>query len=96
MSLLSLSSAVVFVAVVHLHEQQAFVNQFSVLVHAVIAMQPAACLECLAEARCMLVQAGRGPGGGARGGGQGTADDAPHPHPQGQQLAAAHCHQGLL
>jgi hypothetical protein len=33
-SLLSLSLAVVFVAVVHLHEQQAFVTQFSMLVHA--------------------------------------------------------------
>ncbi len=57
-SLLSLSLAVVFVAVVHLHEQQAFVTQLSMFVHAVIAMQPAACLECLADTRCILVQAG--------------------------------------
>ncbi len=57
-SLLSLSSALEVVACVCFHEQCPFVTQFSMLVHALIAMRPAACLECLADTRCILVQAG--------------------------------------
>ncbi len=57
-SLLFLSSALEVVASVDLHEECPYVTQFSKLVHAVIAMRPAACLECLADTRSSLVQAG--------------------------------------